>query len=86
MEEDSSTELKTWQIYCFVKRGLIRKSPERVFLSERKGKMVPFFWAEDRKHMGTNSEKSGTRNLAAESIISRAESMGGCVKLMTISI
>ena len=32
--------------------------------------------------MGTNSE-SGIWNLEAESISSRAESMGGCVKLMT---
>ena len=46
--------------------------------------MVPFFWAEDRKHLGTNSGRSGTRSLEAESIISRAE--GGGVKLKTISI
>ena len=42
-----------------------------------------------RKHSGsrkgteTNSGKSGTRNLEAESIGSRAESTGECVKLET---
>ena len=34
--------------------------------------------------MGTNSGESGARNLKAESIRSRAESTGGCVKLQAV--
>ena len=49
---------------------------QREFLSERKGKVIPCRWAEDRKVTGTNSGKSGTRNPEAESIRSRAESVG----------
>ena len=45
--------------------------------------VIPCRGAENRKVAGTNSEKSGTRNLEAESITSRAESMGGGVKLKT---
>ena len=56
------------------------------FLSERKGKVTPCRWTEDRKGAGTNSGKSGARNLEAESIRSRAESTTrGCVKLNTIT-
>ena len=54
------------------------------FLWERKGKVVPFRGAEV-KGAGTNSGKSGSRNLDAESIRSRAESTGGCVELKTIT-
>ena len=35
--------------------------------------------------MGNNSGESGARNLEAESIRSRAGSMGGCVKLKTVT-
>ena len=52
-------------------------------LPERKGKVIPCRWAENRKGAGTNSGESGGRNLEAESIRSRAESTGGCVKLKT---
>ena len=47
------------------------------------GKVIPCRWADDRKGAGTNSGKSGTRNLEAENISSRAESTGGCVNLKT---
>ena len=40
-------------------------SPERV-LSERKGKVIPCWWTENRKGAETNSGESGARNLEAE--------------------
>ena len=57
-------------------------SPERV-LSERKAKVNPCRWTENREDAGTNSAESGERNLEAESIRSRAESTGGYVMLKT---
>ena len=42
--------------------------------------VIPCRGAEDRTGAETNSGKSGTRNLEAESIRSRAESTGGCVE------
>ena len=38
------------------------------FLSERKGKVTPCRWTEDRKGAGTNSRESGARSLQARSI------------------
>ena len=38
-----------------------------------------------RRSAGPNSGKFGTRNMDAESIRSRAESTGGCVKLRTVT-
>ena len=41
--EDSSTEWKTWQVYSFQKRNVLRfdlKGSKRGFLSERKGKLA----------------------------------------------
>ena len=55
-------------------------SPAGGFLSESKGKVIPCTMAENGNGAGTNSGKSGTRNLEAESIRSRAESTGGCVE------
>ena len=40
---------------------------------------------ENRKGVRTNSGESGAKNLEAESIRSRAESTGGCVKLKTVT-
>ena len=40
---------------------------------------------EDRQGTGPNGGKSGTRNLETESVRSRAESTGGCVKLKTVT-
>ena len=50
-----------------------------------KGKVISRRGTEDRKGVGTNSGKSGSRNLEAESIVSRAESPGGCVKARTVT-
>ena len=58
---------------------------QKGFLSERKGKVILCKWTENRKGAGTNSGESGARNLEAESIRSRAESTGGCVKLKTVT-
>ena len=54
------------------------------FLTERKGKVIPCRRTEDRNGAGTNSGESGVRNMEAETIRSRAESTGGCVKLKTV--
>ena len=51
------------------------------FLSERKGKVTPCRWTEDRKGVRTNSGESDTRNLEAESIRSR-----WCVMLKIVSL
>ena len=61
------------------------QSVQRGFLSERKGKIVPFRGAEYGKGTRTNSGKSDTGNLEAESIRSRAESTRGRVKLKTVT-
>ena len=47
--------------------------------------MIPCRWTKDRKGAGTNSEESGTRNLEAESVRTRAESMGRCVEPKTVT-
>ena len=84
MDEDSRVKQKTWQVYRFGKRNVFLVTSEwfqRGFLSERKVKVIRCWWTENRKGAGTNSGESGARNLGAESIRSRAESMGGCIKL-----
>ena len=53
-------------------------------LSDRKGKVIQYKGAKDRKWAGTNNGKPGARNLEAESTRSREESMRGCVKLRSI--
>ena len=50
-----------------------------------KWKAIPCRGTEDRKGAGTSSGESGVGNLEAESIRSRAESTGGCVKLETFT-
>ena len=67
------------------KRSVLRLDlrESREFFSERKGKVIPRGGTKDRKGAGTNDEKSGVRNMEAESTGSRAESTGGCVKLKT---
>ena len=68
----------------FGERKCFNVTLERVqkgFLSERKGKVILCKWIENRKGAGANSEESGARDLEAESMRSRAESTGGCVKL-----
>ena len=58
---------------------------QKPFLSERKGKVIPCRWTENRKGAGTNSGESGARNLEAGSTGSGDESTGGRVKLKTIT-
>ena len=48
------------------------------FRSERKVKAIPRRRAKKAHGGGTDSGKSGTRNLEAESIRRRAENTGGC--------
>ena len=50
-------------------------------LSEKKGKVIPRRGTENGKGAGTNSGESGAKNLEAESIRSKMESTGRCVKL-----
>ena len=84
-------ERKTWHVYIFWEKKCfeVKQFFERVqrgFLSERKDKAIPYRGTEDRKGVGTNSGdlEFGARNLEAESIRSRAESKGWCVKLKTV--
>ena len=58
---------------------------QKPFLSERKGKVIPCRWIENRKGAGTSDGESGARNLEAESIRSRAENTEGCIKLTTVT-
>ena len=44
----------------------LRKSRGVFFWFENKGKVIPCKGAEDRKGVGTNSGKSGVKNLEAE--------------------
>ena len=51
-EEHSSAKRKTRQVYCSGKRKYLEDNSEwvqRLFLSERKGKVLPYRGAEDRK-------------------------------------
>ena len=59
-------------------------SLEGVYIGEE-GEVIPCRGTEDRKGAGNNSGKSGARNLLGESIRSREESTGGCVKLKTVT-
>ena len=54
-------------------------------MSERKRKVIPCRWIENRKGAGTSDGESGARNLEAESIRSRAENTEGCIKLTTVT-
>ena len=60
--------------------GIWSEGVQRGFLSERKGKIIPYRGAANRKSAGTSKGKSSSKNLEAESIRSRAEATGGCVK------
>ena len=62
-----------WKKKCF-KVGFERI--QRRFLSERTGKVIQCRGTEEGKGTRTNSGKSGTRNLQAESIRGREESTG----------
>ena len=62
-------------------------SPERVSVGEegQGHSMLMDQKQKKKKSAGTNSGESGARNLEAGSIGSRAENMGGCVKLKTVT-
>ena len=52
MDEDISTEQKTWQVYNLGKRTVFRldlNESRGGFLSERKGKVIPCRWTENRR-------------------------------------
>ena len=87
MDEDSSTGQKTWQAYSFGKRNVFRLhlNESREGFCQSKGKAISCRSTENRKGVESNSEESGLRHLEAESIRSRAESTGGCVKLKTLT-
>ena len=74
--------LLCWKRKCF-QGGF--EGVHRGFLSKTKGKVISRRRAEDGKGTGTNSGKSGMRILEAESIGSRAETTGECVKLTTVT-
>ena len=57
---------------------------QRGFSSEMR-KVIRCRGTKDGKGRGTNSGESGTRNLETQSIRSRAESTGECVKLKTLT-
>ena len=59
------------------REGFRRKGRGRPFHAEGLGPKT--------ENVRTNSGKSETRNLKAENIRRRAESMGGCVKLKTVT-
>ena len=66
MDEDSSTEHKTWQAYSFGKRNVFR-----LHLTEsREGfcRNARWRWTESREGAGTNSGESGAKNLQAETV------------------
>ena len=83
MDEDSNMEQKTWQVYSLGKRNVFRLplNESREGLCQRESRRSFHVDELKTKGTGTNSGKSGARNLEAESFGSRAESMGGCVKL-----
>lgn len=60
---ENMVDLLVWKKKCF---ELNLKRVKRGFLLERKGRVIPCSGAEDGKGMGTNSGKSGRRNLEAE--------------------
>ena len=67
------------------KKEFILEWVQRGFLSKTKGKVIPYWWTENRKGAGISSGESGVRNMEAESIKSRAENTGGRVKFKTVT-
>ena len=82
-DEDSSMEQKTWQAYSFGKGNVSRlhlnKSREGFCQRGRRKS----FHGDGLKT--ENAWESGARNLGDESIKSRTESTGGCVRLKTFT-
>ena len=74
------TAKKTWQVYCFGKRNVLKldlNESRDVFFHTGRGRL---FHVERPKVEKANSGMSGMRNIEAESIRNRGESMGGCVR------
>ena len=69
------------------KYGWLTVSEKNVFRLDFSEFMEGFFWRGNgrSKGAGTDSGKSGTRNLEANGIRSRAENMGGNVKPTTVT-
>ena len=69
-DEDSSTERKAGQVCSLGKRYVFRLHLmiQGGFVSERKGKVIPCRWTEDRKGAGTDSREPGARGLQARSV------------------
>ena len=87
MDEDISTEQKTWQVYNFGKRNVFRldlNESREGFCRRGRGRSFHVD-GRNRKGAGTNNGESGARNLEAGSIRSRAESTGRCAKLKTVT-
>ena len=68
----------------FVFKFELKESRES-FCRRGRGRSFHVEGPKTEKGAGTSSGKSGTKNLEAESIRSRAESTGRCVKLKTVT-
>ena len=81
-------ERKTWQVYNFGKRNVFRldfNESREGFCQKGRGRSFHVDGLKTEKAWGTNSGESGVKNLEAESIGSRAESAGRCVKLKIVT-
>ena len=81
-------EQKTWQVYNFGKKNVFRldfSESREGFCQKGRGRSFHVDGLKTEKAWGTNSGESGVKNLEAESIRSRAESMGRFVKLKTVT-
>ena len=91
MVKDSGMEQKTRQVYSLGKRHVFRshlKESRKGFGQRGRGRSFHVDGPKNRKGAGTNSGESGARNLEAEtseSMRSRVERMGECVKLKTVT-
>ena len=88
IDEDISMEQKTWQVYNFGKRNVFRldlNESRKAFCQKVRGRSFHVDGQKTEKAWGTNSGESGVKNLEPESIRSRAESAGRCVKVKTVT-
>ena len=87
MDEDISTEQKTWQVYNLGKINVFRldlNESREGFCRRGRGKSFHVDGLKTGKAREPTME-SGVRNLEAESIRNGVESTGGCVKLKTVT-
>ena len=87
MNRDNSTEWKTWQVYSFGKRNVLRFDfwVQRGFLWERKGKVISMQLDLRQRRCRNQQWRVLYKESEAESIRSRAKSIRGCVKLKTVN-